>query len=98
VIFDFDADLWVWDARRTETWTFVSVPPEYSAEIAEWAAGIPRGFGSVRVEATIGRTTWRTSVFPGGDGRYALPVKKAVRKAEQLDIGGPVTVRLEILD
>jgi hypothetical protein len=98
VIFDFDADLWVWDARRTETWTFVSVPPEYSAEIAEWAAGIPRGFGSVRVEATIGRTTWRTSVFPGGDGRYALPVKKAVRKAESLEIGGPASVRIEILD
>jgi hypothetical protein len=98
VIFDFDAELWVWDARRTETWTFVSVPPEFSAEIAEWAAGIPRGFGSVRVEATIGGTTWRTSVFPGGDGRYALPVKKAVRKAEQLDIGGPVSVRIEILD
>jgi hypothetical protein len=98
VIFDFDAELWVWDARRTETWTFVSVPPEYSAEIAEWAAGIPRGFGSVRVEATIGGTTWRTSVFPGSDGRYALPVKKAVRKAESLEIGGLASVRLEILD
>lgn len=98
MIFDFDAELWVWDARRTDTWTFVSVPPEYSAEIAEWAAGIPRGFGSVRVEATIGGTTWRTSIFPGGDGRYALPVKKAVRKAEQLGVGGPVQVRIEILD
>jgi hypothetical protein len=98
VIFDFEAELWVWDARRTETWTFVSVPTESSAEIREFAAGMPRGFGSVRVEATIGGTTWRTSIFPGGDGRYALPVKKAVRKAESLEIGSPVGVRLEILD
>lgn len=98
MIYDFDAELWVWDARRTETWTFVSVPAGPSAEIREFAAGIPRGFGSVRVEATIGGTTWRTSVFPGGDGRYALPVKKAVRTAESLGIGGPVRVRISILD
>lgn len=96
--FDFDARLWVWDARRTETWTFVSVPLESSAEIREFASGIPRGFGSVRVEATIGGTTWRTSIFPGGDGRYALPVKKAVRAAESLAVGEPARVRITILD
>jgi hypothetical protein len=96
--FDFEAELWIWDARRTETWTFVSVPLEPSAEIREWAAGIPRGFGSVRVEATIGGTTWRTSIFPGGDGRYALPVKKAVRAAESLVVGEPARVGIAILD
>lgn len=96
--FDFDAELWIWDARRTETWTFVSVPLENSAEIREWAAVIPRGFGSVRVEVTIGGSTWRTSIFPGGDGRYALPVKKAVRTAEALGVGDITRVRIEILD
>lgn len=96
--FEFDAEVWVWDARRAETWTFVSLPEEASEEIREYAAGIPRGFGSVRVEATIGRTTWRTSIFPGGGSSYSLPVKKAVRKAESLDIGDRARVRIELLD
>lgn len=96
--FEFDAEVWVWDARRAETWTFVSLPEEASEEIREYAAGIPRGFGSVRVEATIGRTTWRTSIFPGGGPSYSLPVKKTVRKAESLDIGDRARVRIELLD
>lgn len=55
-------------------------------------AGPPRGFGSVRVEATVGGTTWRTSVFPDSrGGSYVLPVKRAVREAEDLDDGDQVT-------
>lgn len=62
-------------------------------------AGPPRGFGSVRVEATVGGTTWRTSVFPDSrGGSYVLPVKRAVREAEDLDDGDQVTVTLRPLD
>ena len=95
---EFEAELWLWDARRVDTWTFLSVPPELSEEIRDRAAGLPpAGFGSVRVAVTIGRTTWRTSVFPGDDGRYGLPVKKSVRQAEGVESGDRVRVRLEIL-
>ncbi|WP_134662804.1 MULTISPECIES: DUF1905 domain-containing protein [unclassified Amycolatopsis] len=44
----FDAELWIWDARRTETWTFVSLPGDISDEIRE-LGGPRRGFGSRRV-------------------------------------------------
>lgn len=44
----FDAELWLWDARRTETWTFVSLPASQSEEIRDLAGGLRRGFGSVR--------------------------------------------------
>ncbi len=95
---EFEAELWLWDARRADTWTFVSVPAELSEEIRDRAATLPpAGFGSVRVEVTIGRSTWRTSVFPGGDGRYGLPVKKSVRKAEGVESGDRVRVRLAVL-
>jgi len=50
----------------------------------------------VRVEVTVGATTWRTSVFPDKRG-YALPVKKAVRRAESLDIGDSARVTLELI-
>ena len=95
---EFEAELWLWDARRADTWTFISVPAELSEEIRDRAATRPpAGFGSVRVAVTIGRSTWQTSVFPGDDGRYGLPVKKSVRRAEGVESGDRVRVRLEVL-
>lgn len=96
---EFEAELWVWDARRADTWTFLSVPLTMSEEIRDRAAARPpAGFGSVRVGVTVGSSTWRTSVFPGDDGRYGLPVKKSVRRAENLQPGDRVRVRLEVLE
>lgn len=97
--FDFEAPLWEWDARRAERWTFVSLPEDASDEILERAGAFARGFGSLRVEVTVGGTTWRTSIFPDGKRKaYSLPVKKAVRAAEGLAVGGPVRVSLRVLD
>jgi hypothetical protein len=101
VIVVFDAELWIWDARRGESWTFVSLPVEASDEIRDRsdAAGPRRGFGSVRVRATVGTTTWTTSIFPdSARGAYVLPVKRAVRKAESLDEGDTAKVTVELLD
>ncbi|GAA0802433.1 DUF1905 domain-containing protein [Spirilliplanes yamanashiensis] len=96
---DFDAELWVWDARRDETWTFVSLPAEASAEIRARTAGLRRGFGSVRVRASLGRSTWTTSIFPdSARDTYVLPVKRAVRTAERVDAGDTVRVTVELLD
>ncbi|TDC43870.1 DUF1905 domain-containing protein [Micromonospora sp. KC213] len=94
----FDAELWMWDARRAASWTFVSLPAEASDEIRDLAGGPRRGFGAVRVRATVGDSTWTTSVFPdSARGCYVLPVKRAVRQAEALDAGDVVAVRVELL-
>jgi hypothetical protein len=98
VVVVFDAELWVWDARRADSWTFVSLPVEASEEIQDLAHE-PRGFGSLRVRVTIGETTWTTSIFPDSARRsYALPVKRAVRKAEALEAGDVATVTVELID
>jgi hypothetical protein len=95
----FDAELWLWEARRADSWTFVRLPVEASEDIRELAGGPRRGFGAVRVRVRIGATTWRTSIFPdSGSGCYVLPVKKAVRAAESLAAGDVVTVTVEPLD
>lgn len=60
----FEAQLWEWDARRTDSWVFVSLPADASEDIRELAAEPRRGFGSVRVRVTIGATSWKTSIFP----------------------------------
>ena len=95
----FDAELWIWDARRTDSWIFVSLPAEASEEIREVAGGRGRGFGSLRVRVTIGGTSWTTSIFPdSGRDAYVLPVKRAVRRAEALDAGDVTTVTVELID
>ncbi|MEV4641762.1 DUF1905 domain-containing protein [Actinoplanes sp. NPDC049548] len=95
----FDAELWTWDARRDDSWTFVSLPVAESETIREITAGVQRGFGSLRVRVRIGATTWTTSIFPDkGREAYVLPVKKAVRRAQRLEPGDTATVEVELLD
>ncbi|WP_163508232.1 DUF1905 domain-containing protein [Fodinicola acaciae] len=98
MIIDFDAELWLWDAR-SDSWTFVSLPADASDDIREMAGGTRRGFGSVRVRVTIGGSQWRTSIFPDSKrGAYVLPVKRAIRKAEDLEAGDTVSVTVELID
>lgn len=98
--FTFDAELWMWDARRGDSWTFVSLPAEASAEIRELATATSRrGFGSVRVAVTVGGSRWATSIFPDAQrGTYVLPIKKAVRRTEALDPGDVATVTVALVD
>lgn len=58
--------------------------------------GMARGFGSLKVTATIGDSTWRTSVFPSREEGWMLPVKSAVRKAEGIGEGDEVALVLEV--
>lgn len=94
-VVEFDSEVFVWDGG---SWFFVRLTPEAAEDVRDLTTGPPTGFGSVRVEATIGSSTWQTSVFPDkGSGSFVLPVKKAVRAAEDLDDGTPVTVSLRVL-
>ena len=93
--FRFTSALWRWPAQ--EAWCFITVPAELAEEI-RLSSGPPRGFGSVRVEATINATTWRTSLFPdSGKGTFLLPIKKEVRRAEDLDVDDLADVTLRVL-
>jgi hypothetical protein len=96
---EFESELWPWSAEEPGSWVFLTVPEDVSDEIRE-LSGPPRGFGSVRVEVTLGATTWRTSVFPNirEPGCFALPVKRAVRRAEDVEAGDTATIRLRVLD
>jgi Domain of unknown function (DUF1905) len=93
----FTVPLWVWPGENP--WYFVTVPEPISDEIEARTLAIRRGFGSVRVNVTVGRTTWSTSVFPSKEqGAYVLPMKKPVRTAERLTVGDPVTVGLRLAE
>lgn len=90
------APLWLWSGEGG-SWHFVTVPEDQSAEIRAQAFAGPRGFGSVRVEATVNGVTWRTSVFPQRSGGYILPVKAEVRRKAAIAAGDEIRVTLELL-
>lgn len=95
--FEFTADLWRYTGEAA--WYFVTLPHDVADDIDEITGDARRGFGSVRVEVTVGSTTWRTSVFPDTkSGSFVLPVKKAVRSAEGVDDGSSVSVLLTLVD
>lgn len=91
----FNAPLWEWQGKGA--WHFLTLPLAESGMIrmAATAGEKKRGFGSVRVKATIGATSWNTSIFPDKkSGTYLLPVKASVRKAEAFALGDAVEVTL----
>jgi hypothetical protein len=100
--YDFTGLLWRWADERgdgADSWHFVTVPVEVSEQIRETLVEPPRGFGSVRVAVRVGATSWETSVFPDKQsGCYVLPMKRAVRRAEDLEPGDPVAVDLTLRD
>ncbi len=94
---EFQAPLWVYDGPTP--WYFLTLPADLSDDIDEATRGVSRGFGSVRVEVTVGETVWSTSVFPSREhAAYILPVKRAVRLGEALQVGVPVAVEIRVLD
>jgi hypothetical protein len=86
-------DVWYW--RGPSPYYFVTVPEEESRRLHEVSAEVTYGWGMIPVRARIGGTEWETSLFPK-DGLYVVPLKDAVRRAEGLEDGDTVTVRLTV--
>jgi hypothetical protein len=82
----------LWKYSGESAWHFVTLPADVSARIKFLQSG-RRGFGAVRVKATIGKSQFETSVFPDSkSGCYLLPVKASIRKAEKIGHGDVVKV------
>jgi hypothetical protein len=88
----------VWEHDGPAGWHFLSLPDDVADDIDERHGHRAGGFGSVRVEVTIGATTWRTSLFPDTKrATYLLPLKQSVRADERLADGSTVQVRLTVV-
>ncbi len=90
---EFQGKIWFW--RGPAPWFFVTVPEQPSRDLKAISSLVTYGWGVIPVHVRIGSTEYTTSLFPK-DGRYLVPVKASVRKAEDLQEGDTVTVRLEI--
>ena len=81
--------------RGPAPYYFVAVPDEPSAAIRAVAAVVTYGWGVIPVRVALGESAWQTSLFPK-DGRYLVPIRKAVRLAEDLSEGDMVSIRLDV--
>lgn len=88
--FTFSAELFLYPGEAA--WYFITLPHDVADEIDDLVTD-KGGFGSVKVDVTIGGSAWKTSLFPDKKAAsFVLPVKKAVRAAEDIDDGDVVTV------
>jgi hypothetical protein len=93
MIIEFTGQIWMW--KGPAPWYFVTVPPEQSRDLHFISGSVTYGWGMIPVTAQIGRTVWKTSLYPQDDA-YVVPIKVSVRRAEHLQEGDNVSVRLEI--
>jgi hypothetical protein len=91
MVVEFSGEIWQW--RGPAPYYFVSVPEEESLDLQVISSAVTYGWGMIPVLVRIGDTEWSTSLWPK-DGGYVVPLKDMVRKAEGLDDGDIVTIRL----
>ena len=89
--FEFTGRIFEW--RGPAPYYYVALPDEDSADLKEASPGLTYGWGVIPVVVTIGETEWETSLFPP-DGRYLVPLKDKVRRAEGLGDGDEISVRM----
>lgn len=86
----FDGEIIEW--RGPAPFFFVAMSESDSAELKEEARALIY-WGQVPVHVVIGGTEFKTALFPR-EGRYLVPLKDAVRKAEGIGEGDVVAVVL----
>ncbi|MCA9837346.1 MAG: DUF1905 domain-containing protein [Trueperaceae bacterium] len=89
---EFSGEIWYW--RGPAPFYFVTVPEEDCEILRDISKWVSYGWGMIPVIVQIGKTEWTTSLWPK-EGRYIVPLKDKVRKAEALSEGDRVTIKLE---
>ncbi|MGI5131363.1 DUF1905 domain-containing protein [Pseudonocardia sp. CA-107938] len=90
---EFSAELFEWRGPAPFYW--LALPEDGCELVRAEAAQASYGWGAIPVRARIGATEWETSLLPK-DGGYVLPVKVAVRRAEQVEPGDTVGVGMSV--
>lgn len=90
---EFDGKIWFW--KGPAPWYFVTVPEKECGDLKAMLKFVTYGWGMIPANVRIGKTEWRTAMFPK-DGSYIVPIKASVRKAEKIEEGNTVTLRLQV--
>jgi len=95
--FKIKSKIFLWYGDKA-SWHFLGIPKNEARQIKDKFGKKRRGFGSIPVQVTLGKTSWRTSIFPDSKTEtYILPLKLSVRRAEGLYDGDEVIFLLKII-
>jgi hypothetical protein len=90
---EFSGIIWYW--RGPAPHHFVTVPEELCSLLKSTSSLVSYGWGMIPVRAQIGKTVFKTSLFPK-NGSYIVPIKADVRRLEQLSEDDEVFLALEV--
>ncbi len=93
MVIEFKGKIFHW--RGPAPFLFVAVPEKESGDIKSVSKLVTYGWGVIPVLVKVGKTEWKTSLFPK-DGRYLVPIKMLVQKAEKLKEGDEIKLKLEL--
>jgi hypothetical protein len=88
----FSGEVFHWRGPAPHHW--VAVPDEDSEELAA-RPELSYGWGCIPAVVSVGGTRFETSLMPK-DGRYLVPIKVAVRRAEGIELGDTIAVSVRI--
>jgi Domain of unknown function (DUF1905) len=88
----FTAEVIEW--RGPSPYFYLPMSHDDSADFKIEAAGLEY-WGQVAVQVVIGDSAFTTAVFPK-DGRYLVPLRAAIRKAEAIELGTRVTATVRL--
>ena len=95
-VYKLQGKVWLYPGESAN-WHFVNVDKKVSEDIRIKFGKKARGFGSQPVVVTIGKTKWKTSIFPDQhSGTYLLPLKARVRSAEEIDAGDTIPFSIKL--
>jgi CTP-dependent riboflavin kinase len=101
----FKAQIWIYPSESA-SWHFVTLPSECSEIINNRRKEIKkvgRDFGTAKVNVSIGKSAWSSSVFPTktlntkGVTEYILPINAKIRRAEGLQQGDTCILNIEFV-
>jgi hypothetical protein len=70
---------------------YVRVPKKFTEMTEEFADR-----GLVAITATVGKSSWKTSLLPMGDGTLFIALNAKVRKAEGIELGDMVKISFRL--
>lgn len=87
--------MWLYPGKAG--WHFITIPVTTAKEIDYYFSHTKKGWGSLPVQVIVGKTSWKTSIFPDKKSdSYVLPIKMAVRRTESIKAGDLIHISLEI--
>lgn len=93
MIFRFQGQVIEW--RGPAPFYFIATPDEVTNQIEEVKKTLTYGWGVIPARVTINKISVTTSLIPKNNSFY-VPLKEAIRKPNQLEVGELVKLTLEL--